>query len=81
MKVCFIAESSSSKKLNYPIDPNKCLFSNKGCFIGWDFFLYNYILCRVELVKLLPVHQFSVDIFSYSGPPGILSSGGKQNTT
>ena len=38
-------------------------------------------LCRVELVKLLPVYQYSVDIFSYSGPSGILGSGGKQNTT
>ena len=38
-------------------------------------------LCRVELVKLLPVHQYSVDIFSYSGPSGILGSDRKQNTT
>ena len=35
----------------------------------------------MELVKLLPVHKYSVDIFSYSGPLGILDSGGKQNTT
>ena len=34
----------------------------------------------MELVKLLPVHPYSVDIFSYSGPSGILGSGGKQNT-
>ena len=34
----------------------------------------------MELVKLLPIHRCSVDIFSYSGPSGILGSGGKQNT-
>ena len=33
----------------------------------------------VELVNLLPVHQYSVDIFSCSGPSGILGSGRKQN--
>ena len=38
-------------------------------------------LCRVELVKRLPVHRYSVDIFSYSDPSGILGSEGKQNTT
>ena len=37
-------------------------------------------LCHVELVKLLPVHRYSVDLFSYSGPSGILGSDGKQNT-
>ena len=37
------------------------------------------LLCRVELVKLLSVHRYSVDIFSYSGPSGILGSDGKQN--
>ena len=34
--------------------------------------------CRcfcVELVKLLPVHRYSIDIFLYSGPSGILGSG------
>ena len=39
--------------------------------------------CRcfcVELVKRLPMHRNSVDIFSYSGPLGILGSDGKQNT-
>ena len=39
--------------------------------------------CRcfcVELVKLLPLYRYSVDFFSYSGPSGILGSGGKQNT-
>ena len=30
----------------------------------------------MELVKLLPVHRYSVD----SGPSGILGSDGKQNT-
>ena len=34
----------------------------------------------MELVKLLPVHRYSVDIFSYSGPSGILGSDGKENT-
>ena len=34
----------------------------------------------VELMKLLPVHRYSVVIFSYSGPSGILGSDGKQNT-
>ena len=37
-------------------------------------------LCIVKLVKLLPVHRFIVDIFSYSGPSGILGSCEKQNT-
>ena len=37
-------------------------------------------LCRMELVKLLPVHRYSVEMFSYSDPSGILGSGGKQNT-
>ena len=39
--------------------------------------------CRcffVELVKLLPVHRYNVDISSYSGPSGILGSDGKPNT-
>ena len=39
--------------------------------------------CRcfcVELVKLLPMHRYSVDILSYSGPLGIFGSDGKQNT-
>ena len=30
--------------------------------------------------KLLPVHQYSVDIFSYSGSSGKIGSDGKQNT-
>ena len=35
----------------------------------------------LELVKLLPVHRYSVDIFfSYSGPLGLWGSDGKQNT-
>ena len=33
----------------------------------------------MELVKLLTVHRYNVDIFSYSGPSGILGSDGKQN--
>ena len=39
--------------------------------------------CRcfcVELVKLVPVHQYSAEIFIYSGSFGILGSDGKQNT-
>ena len=34
----------------------------------------------VELVKLLLMHRYSVDIFSYYGPSGILGSDVKQNT-
>ena len=34
----------------------------------------------MELVELLLAHQYSVGIFSYSGPSGILGSEGKQNT-
>ena len=34
-------------------------------------------LCSVELVILLHVHPYSVHIFSYSGPSGILGSDGK----
>ena len=37
-------------------------------------------LCRVEYVKLLPLHGYIVDIFSYSGPSGILGCEGEQNT-
>ena len=39
--------------------------------------------CRcfcVELVKLHHMHRNSVDIFSYSGPSGILGSDVKQNS-
>ena len=36
-------------------------------------------VCRMDLVILLPVHRYSVDFFSYSGPSGILGSDGKQN--
>ena len=40
--------------------------------------------CRCFCVKLVklppPVHRYSVDIFSYSGPSGILGSDGRQNT-
>ena len=39
--------------------------------------------CRcfcVDLVKLLPMHRYSVDILSCSGPSGILGSDRKQNT-
>ena len=37
-------------------------------------------LCHVELVKLLTVHRYSVNIFPYSGPSGKLGSGEKQDT-
>ena len=37
-------------------------------------------LCRVELVKRLLIHRYSVDFNSYSCPLGILGSDGKQNT-
>ena len=39
------------------------------------------LLCRVELVKLLPIYRYNVDIFSYSGSSGISGSDSKQNTT
>ena len=32
----------------------------------------------MELAKLLPVNRYSVDIFSYSGPSGILGSDGSR---
>ena len=35
----------------------------------------------MELVKFPPIQGYSVNIFSYSGPSGILCSEGKQNTT
>ena len=35
----------------------------------------------VVSVNFSPMHQYSVDIFSYSGPSGILGSDGKQNRT
>ena len=38
------------------------------------------VLICVELVKFLPVHRYSVDVFSYSGPLGILGSDEKQNS-
>ena len=38
------------------------------------------LLCRVELVKLLPYIDIVLIFCSYSGPSGILSSDGKQNT-
>ena len=34
------------------------------------------VLAPLELVKLLPIHRYSVDIFSYSCPSGILGSDG-----
>ena len=34
----------------------------------------------MDLVKLFPIHRYSVDIFPYSGPSGILGSDGKQDT-
>ena len=33
----------------------------------------------MQLVKLLPIYQYSVDIFSCSGPLGRLGSDEKQN--
>ena len=44
--------------------------------------LSKYIdLFRCTECQVLPVHRYSVDIFSYSGPSRILGSDGKQNTT
>ena len=34
----------------------------------------------MELIKLLPVSGYSVDIISYSGPSVLFGSDGKQNT-
>ena len=45
-------------------DPFSRLFSGSNCCCCF---------C-VELVKLLTVHQYSVDMFSYSGLSGILGS-------
>ena len=45
----------------------------KGNFIP-DYLEVATELCRcfcVELVKLLPVHRYSVDMFSSSGPSGL----------
>ena len=36
---------------------------------------------EVDLVKLLPVHRYSVDMMSCSDPSGILGYDGEQNTT
>ena len=33
-----------------------------------------------RVVKVLSIHRYSVDIFSYPGPSGILGSDGKHNT-
>ena len=41
-----------------------------------DYFNSGHCFC-MELVKLLPLHRYSVDIFSYSGPSGILGSDGE----
>ena len=61
------------------------LYCRFSVFIVDPFFQINQRLqqlsmCRMDLVKLLPVHRYSVDILSYSGPSGILGSEGKQNT-
>ena len=47
-------------------------------------FVKNSVVDHLSLCsfnQLLPLHQYSVDIFSYSGPSDILGSDGKQNTT
>ena len=41
---------------------------------------FEFATSVVELVKLLPVYRYCVDMFSYSGPLGILGSVEKQNT-
>ena len=55
------------------------LYCRFSVFLKDSFFqiisrLQQLSLCRVELVKLLPIHPYSVDIFSCSGPSGILGS-------
>ena len=80
--------------LNFPLVlMNRLNKTKSAVFLYWrlslflrDPFFPDYlevttaVLCRVELVKLLLVYRYSVDIFTYSGPSGILGSDGKQNT-
>ena len=40
----------------------------------------DFLFTKNALVKLLPVNRYSVDVFSRSGPSGILGSDGKQHT-
>ena len=55
-------------QLDFYLDPH--FFQNK---------IYPTVVVWRGVGKLLPVHQYSVDIFSYSGLSGILGSDGKQN--
>ena len=41
---------------------------------------YLEVATAVVVSVFLPVHRYSVNIFSYSSPSGILDSVGKQNT-
>ena len=56
---------------------NRIFFSGSG----WPTIRsHNRFCCFcAEFVNLLHVHRYSVDIFSYSGPSGILDSEGKQD--
>ena len=46
------------------------------------FFFPDYLEVAIAVVGTVWsfVHRYSVDIFSYSGPSGILGAGGKQNS-
>ena len=70
---------------------NLVLITYSAVFLYYMFYLFlrdpfsrfrdrNSFRCRVELVKLLPVHRYSVHIFSYSGPSRTFGSDGKQKT-
>ena len=37
-------------------------------------------MCQVESAELIPLHQYSVDMFPYPGLSGILDSDGKTVT-
>ena len=50
------------------------------CFFSDYLEVATAVVVSVCTWKTSPVHHYSVDIFSYSGPCGILGSDGKQNT-
>ena len=54
-----------------------CIYTSKQLSVN----LFVNILLGSYQVILLFVHRYSVNIFSYSGPSGILGSDVKQNTT
>ena len=54
-----------------------CRFSKSEGSVFPD---YLEVATAVVVSVFLPMHRYSVDIFSYSSPSGILGSVGKQNT-